>query len=226
MSTKRQVINSLRDKLKERNADSTYTNQFLYGVLLEHSKWLIRREVSAGRIYTNNSLFQTLGCTEVIETSTIDVCCPIKVNCKIYRTKNKLPKMWIDKNGPVIKTITSVDGTTEFFMTTPDAWQNKRKDPYQKMSDMKYSFFAENYLWFPENNPHRVNINGYYTDDIQHLSECHEEKKPCTRFLDTKFNIPDWLEAEMFAKALEQLAGITKRMPEDVQIDKNPNRKN
>jgi hypothetical protein len=37
--------------------------------------------------------------------------------------------------------------------------------------------------------------------------------------------LPDWLEAEMFSKALEQLAGITEKIPEDEKIDKNPNRK-
>ena len=226
MSTKRVMIESLRNKLRERNADSTYSNQFLYNSLMEHARWLIKREISAGRIYTNNSFFQTLHCLEVIESSTIDPCCPVKVNCKIYRTKNQLPEMWIDNNGPVIKTVTSVDGTTDFYLTSPHNWQVKRQDPYQKMSDLKYTFFADNYLWFPENNPHRVNINGFYVDDVAELSECKGEKSPSVRFLDTEFLLPDWLQAELFSKALEQLAGVSKRLPEDAQIDKNVNRKN
>lgn len=232
MSTKRQIINSLRDKLRERNADSNYSNQFLYNALLEHAKWLIKREIAAGRIYVNNSLFQTLKCQKVIETSTIDPCCPVKTNCKIYRTKDKLPEMWIDNFGPVIRAVSSVDGTTDFFVTSPITWQSKRNDPYQKMIDTKYAFFADNYLWFPEHNPHWVNINGFYTDDISGKSndecnpECPPGKEECVRFLDTKFQLPDWLEAEMFSRALEQIAGVTKRLPEDEQIDKNPTRKN
>ncbi len=224
MSTKRQIIELFREELRERNADSNYSNQFLYNELLKHAKWLIKREVSAGRIYINNSFFQTLSCVEVIETSTVDVCCPVKVNCKIYRTKNKLPDMWIDNNGPVLKSVSSVDGTTDFFYTNPTTWQSKRNDPYQKMADIKYSFFADNYLWFPEHNPHRVNIYGFYTEDITDLNECHE-KKECTRYLDTKFLIPDWLEGEMFGKALESMAGVTKRLPEDDEINKNDKRR-
>lgn len=226
MSTKRTVIDSLRNKLRERNADSDYTNQFLYSVLLEHAKWLIKREISSGRIYRNNSFFQTLGCQEVIETSTIEECCPVKTKCRIYRTKEKLPEMWIDNDGPVIKTVTSVDGTTDFYITSPTTWQNKRKDPYQKLINKKYAFFADGYLWFPENNPHRININGFYTDDISSKSGCHGKPKDCTRFLDTQFMLPGWLEAEMFAKALEQLAGVTSRIQDDEQIDKNSNRRN
>jgi hypothetical protein len=224
MSTKRTVIESLRNKLRERNADSNYSNQFLYNTLLEHAQWLIKREIHSGRIYSNNSFFQTLGCQEVIESSTIDPCCPVKVKCKIYRTKNKLPEMWIDNNGPVIRQVTSVDGSTEFVMVNPMVWQNKKVNPYTKMGSTKYAFIADGYLWFPEHNPHRINIIGFYTDDISEKSEC-SDSRPCVRFLDTPFPLPDWLQAEMFGKALEQLAGVSKRLPEDNQIDKNPTRK-
>lgn len=222
--TKRTAIETFRDELRERNADSNYTNQFLYNVLLNHAKWLIKREVSGGRIYVNNSFFQTLKCQEIIETSTIDPCCPIKTKCKIYRTKDKLPETWIDNEGPIIKSVSSVDSSTDFFYTNSTTWQSKKLDPYQRLSDIKYSFFADGYLWFPEHNPHRVNIFGFFTDDITNLNGCTEEK-PCVRYLDTKFMIPGWLEAEMFAKALEQMAGVTKRIPDDEKIDKNPNKK-
>lgn len=228
MSTKRQVIESLRNKLRERNADSNYSNQFLYRVLLEHSKWLIKRDISNGRIYSNTFFFRPLKCQKVIEVSLTDPCCPIKTNCKIYRTKNKIPDIWIDNNGPIIKHVSSVDspsvGTTDFQLISSTLWQNKRNDPYQKMSGQLYSFYSDGYIWFPEVNPHLVTILGFWMDDVSNLNEC--EKKECVRYLDTEFMIPHWLEAEMFAKALEQLAGISKRLPEDNEINKNPDRKN
>jgi len=228
MATKRNLIETFREMLRERNADSTYTNQFLYSILSEHAKWLIRREVSAGRIYVNNSIFQTLSCVDVIEVSTIDECCPIKTNCKIYRTKNKLPDMWIDNSGPVLKSVSSVDGSTDFFYTNATTWQSKRNDPYNRMSNMKYTFFSDNYLWFPEHNPHKVNIYGFFQDDLALLErtcEDCEDTKPCVRFLDTAFTLPEWLEAEMLSKSLQEIAGITKKLPEDVEINKNEKRK-
>jgi len=223
MSTKRQLIESLRDKLRERNADSNYTNQFLYQSLMEHAKWLIKREISSGRIYRNTFFFQLLKCQNVIEVSTVDPCCPVKTKCKIYRTECKIPDVWIDNNGPVVKTVTSVDGSTEFWITTPTTWQNKKNDPYQKKSDQMYTFFSDGYFWFPEHNPHKVNLLGFWVDDISDKNGC--STSDCVTFLDTPFYIPDWVEGEMMAKALEMLAGVTKRLPEDEQIDKNPTRK-
>jgi hypothetical protein len=37
--------------------------------------------------------------------------------------------------------------------------------------------------------------------------------------------IPDWIEAEMYEKAVSQMAGVTKRMPPDNEINKNQTRK-
>lgn len=230
LSTKRQIIADFRKMLQEQSADSTFSNQTLYNALMNQGKWLIRREIAAGRIYRNNSFFQTLPCQEIVEVSTIDPCCPVKTNCKIYRTKHKLPEMWVDTNGPVIRSVTSVDGTTDFFYTDPVTWQSKRNNPYQKMIDAKYTFPADGHLWFPEHNPHYANVSGFFIDDIALIEtkscdpDCKDEK-PCVRFLDTKFLVPDWLHAEMMARAF-QLMFPSKQLPEDAQQDKNPNREN
>lgn len=228
MVTKRQAIESLRKKLQERSEDSDYTNQDLYKALLEQSQWIIKREISAGRIYSNNSLFQLLRCIEVIEVPTSDSCCPVKTNCKIYRTKNKIPNIWNDNNGPVIKTVTSVDDTSDFFVTSPTNWQNKRNDPYQQMLKTMYSFPADGYIWIPENNPHFVNIRGFFMDDISLYQDmcgnCDGKPKECVRFLDTSFMVPEWCEAEIYAKALELLLP-SKKMPMDEEINKNSTRK-
>jgi len=224
MSTKRQVIDSLRNKLRERNADSNYTNKFLYQTLLEQAKWLIKREINKGTIYKSVSHFQTLLCQDVIETSIVDPCCPIKTNCKIYRLKCKIPDFWTDEDGPIIKSITSVDGSTAWDITTPTTWQSIRLDPYQKKSKQMYTFYSDGYFWFPEHNPHKVNILGFWTDDVSDRNGC-AENPPCVRYLDTNFQLPDWLEAEMMAKAVELLAGVSKRLPEDEEINKNPTRR-
>lgn len=224
MPSKRTVIDTFRKMLQEVGADSNYTNQFLYNTLLPVAMGLIKREISAGRVYKNTKFFQTLQCQEVIEVSSIGECCPIKTDCTIFRTKCKVPDVWQDVMGPIIKTITSVDGTTNFFYTTPTTWQNKRQDPYNRMSAEKYAFFSDGYLWFPVHNPHFINIFGFFMDDVNDLNQCIT-REGCTRYLDTQFPIPDWILAETYGKAV-QLLVPSKQAQEDVDINKNPNRKN
>lgn len=222
MATKRQVISNFRDMIKERNADSVYSNQFLYNTLFDQAKWLIKREISAGRIYKNTFFFQTLGCQEVIEVDAVTDCCPINTGCKMYRTKNKVAETWIDNNGPVIKSVTSIDGSTKFEATSSSDWLNISKNPYKKYSKEVYYFYSDGYLWFPEKNPNLINIYAFFTDDISELS-CNKEKK-CISYLDTIFPVPDWIESEMYAKALQLLFPSIQK-PEDQKINKNTNRK-
>lgn len=226
--TKRQAIQKFRKDLNERNADSSFTNKYLYDSLLVHAKWLIKREVSAGRIYKNNSFFQTLPVREVIAVSSIPEGLGIETKCKIFRTKSKLPEMWLDNDGPIIKSISSLDRSNTFTVISPNEWYTKKQDPYQKYNKEKYCFYLDEYLWFPEHNPNLVLINAFFMDDVSRLHEdcvsCNEDGD-CMKYLDTKLNVPDWVEGEMFAKAIEQVAGITKRLPEDEQIDKNATRK-
>lgn len=223
MVTKRQMIENLRNKLRERNADSNYSNQFLYQVLVEHAKWLIKREIKKGIIYSNSFFFKPLKCQKVIEVPIIDECCPIKTNCKIYRTECKIPDIWIDDGGPVVYSVDSVDGSTNFFITTPSGFSSRKDDPYVRKIQTYYTFYADGYFWFPEHNPHLIDIVGFWVDDVTQFNGCG--KKECVRFLDTAFIVPPWVEAELLAKALEQLAGVSKRLPEDEQVDKNPTRK-
>lgn len=227
MESKRIAIDSLRQKLRERNADSDFSNQFLYKVLLEQAQWLIKREVSAGKVYRNISLFQPF-VVDVIEVDSVDPCTGIKTGCKIYRTIDKLPSMWTDNDGPIISNINSIDRSTSFFVTNYKTWISKQNNPYYSTANVKYAFFFDGYIWFPKHNPNKVIIDGYFKDDINLVNrpcqEC-EDQKECVRFLDTKFRVPDSVVAEMYAKALEQIAGITKRLPGDEEINKNSTRR-
>lgn len=225
MSTKREMIDSLRNKLREKNADSTYTNQFLYQTLLEQAKWLILRESSAGRIWGSNFLFQSFT-VKMVEVSTVPSCLPIKTGCKIYRSAERLPEVWQDGNGAILKSVSSVDGSTDFFYTTSGVWRHKQNDPYRRKFDQKYCYFEDGYLWVPEVNPHYVTILSYFIDDVNLSSQNPDcDTKECVRFLDTIFTAPQWVEAELLSKAVELLAGVSKRMPEDEEINKNTTRK-
>lgn len=224
MLTNRDAISQLRDSLKEKSADSTYSNQFLYNILMKHAAWIVRREVSAGRIYRNNYIFQTLTCFDIMEVSPIDKDCDIKTACKIYRTVRKLPKLFQDENGAIIKEVKSIDGSEIFTDTNSSNWSNIESSPYFKYNKTNYYIYMHGHLFFPVKAPKKIVVVGYFVNDVSNEGTCGQPKK-CSKFMDDYFRIPEWLEGEIFGKALEELAGITKKMPEDEQIDSNPTRK-
>lgn len=222
--TKRSIINTLRQEIKELSSDTFYSNKFLYTVLIKHAMWIVKREIRSGKVYKNMSLFKSLKCIKVVESSIIDPSCPIQLECNIWRTDKRLPETWQDDYGPVIKYAMSIDDSTRFHLISKEEWINKRNSPYAKWDKTKYCIFSDGYLWFPVHNPRLINVYGYWIDGAEFHSECGDGKK-CNRYLDSEFSVPDWTIAEITSKALEQLAKVTKALPNDEQIDKNETRK-
>lgn len=222
--TNREIISKLRKRIQEKDADSTYTNKFLYSCLQEHAKWLIKREISAKRIYKSKRLFQTRPCIPVIKASKINEACPIKTNCVVYRTRYRLDEMWQDEFGPLILRVTSIDGSTEFTLVSPQDYTNKLNDPYFKYNKTLYAIYEDGYIWFEDKAPKKINVTFYPKYDITGKYGCNVGCcEDCISFLDQQFMIPDWLEAEVIAKVLEQLIGSTKQILEDNVINKEPN---
>jgi hypothetical protein len=230
--TVREIIDSFRSKIKERSIDTIYTNGQLFQFLKEQFEWIMAREASAGRVWTSTYMFQVIRGLEVIEVSKIDGTCPIKNCCKIYRTKDKLPPIWRDKSGTIIRLVTSIDGSTSFFVTSSWAYSNKKNDPYKKFSSEKYVFYQDGYLWFPEHNPNRINVDAFFEEDLSYINskrnDCEGcfEKEDCVRYMDTDMRLPDWVLAESISKAAELLLGTAGRLQQDNNIDKNDTRRN
>lgn len=224
--TNREIIAKLRKRIQEKDIDSTFTNKFLYSSLKEHAKWLIKREISADRIYRSRDLFQTRPCMPVVKASKISDCCPIKTKCIVYRTRYKLDEAWSDEYGPLITRVTSIDGSVEFMPLSVQDYKRKKDSPYAQYDKALYVFYDDNYLWFEEEAPKKINITYFPQDDITGKYGCTPDccDNICVSILDKKFMIPGWVEAELLDKLVNQLTGTTKRMPEDTSVDKNTNR--
>ena len=224
--TTREMISKLRKRIQEKDADSTFTNKFLYSSLKEHAKWLIKREISAGRIFRSKDLFQTRPCLPVVRASKIDDCCPIVTNCVVYRTRYKLDNAWEDEYGPLISRVTSIDGSTEISVVSPRDYMRKKENPYFKFDRSFYAIYENGYIWFEDNAPKKINVTYFPEEDIVGKYGCKKNccDNACVSALDKKFMLPSWVEAELLDKLVTQLLGTTKRIPEDTSIDKNTNR--
>lgn len=224
MSTKREMISRLRNKLREVSADSLYFPKFLFSVLKEHATWIIRREWSSNRIFRNKALFQRIPCINTVEVSKIDPNCLVGGK-NVYRTECQLPELWQSELGVIIKRVSSLDNHTEFKVLSWSEWENKSKSPYLKMTREKYCYEHDRYIYFPQDHPRKVSIEALIIGSANDICDCGGEKA-CVRFLDTPFGVPEWVEAEIIDKAVQQLLGQTSRVQNDENINSNNNIRN
>lgn len=232
MLTNREAIHKTKRLFREINADTRLSDRVVFSLLENHAKWLIYRESEKLKLIKMDSLFQPYNCVEVIEAPLIDPCCGIKNLCTVYRTKEKLPPLYEDSMGVIIKNITTIDNQTSLTLIKPSEWERKQNNPWiPKDKKNKFCFYFDGYLYFPNGSWKKVNVPGLYTRDISDINlcddclTCKDETKQCRRFLDKNFIIPDFLEAQMFDAVIRDLSNTYKKLPEKSnEINKNDNK--
>lgn len=230
--TIRQAIHRVKRLFREINADSRLSDRTVYSLMLNHAKWLIYRESEKFNLIKTDYPFQKLKCVKVIEAPLIDPCCGIKSKCTVYRTEEKLPDIYEDGMGVIIRAVTTIDGSKSLAQIKASEWERKQDNPWlNKNKKNSFFFFNDGYLYFPNGTWKMVEIEAMFKEDISDInlcdnpSTCEDETKLCRRFLDTNFIIPEYLEAQMYDSVIKDLANTYKRLPEkSVEINKNDNK--
>jgi hypothetical protein len=213
MTTLRESISRIRNVFKLVNEDAFLTDRFIYSLLLKYAKALIRRQDNENKLMQYDSLFETLPYIELIEVDKIEAdCAGIKTGCKIMRTKKKLPKLMTGKDGPILRTVSSIDGSDIFFQTLPATYLAMTKSTNFKYNKTHYYWYKNGYLYFPDVIWEAVSVEGMYEEPVDDF--CNENNSECTMAQDRNFAIPDYLFAEMEQMTQQELMTLGK-IPSD-----------
>jgi len=225
MKTRGQQIAKARQFIKETNADSRMTDRFIWSIIDPHIRWMIKRESGNLKIMHYDTIFQTLKGVPVEQVSTIDECIDVKTKCTIYRTVFKLPSIYEDEDGVIIKSVFSIDGSNDFIPIKINEYMRKLEDPNSKYDKSKYYFYNNGYLYFPNHRIDKVMIKALFEYDLENIcSTCPAPSFSCKSFSEHQVYFPDKLEGELWSYVEKDLIAY-KQIPTDEQIDKNENRK-
>jgi len=212
-----EAVSRVRNQIKSVKQDAFLTDRFLYSILLKHAKWLMKREDSKFKMLSFSSVIQSLDNVELIEVDKVEACCiGVSSGCTIKRTKNKLPVFMQGYIGPLIRNITSIDGSKELVPTLPSSYIKLSNTPNFKYNKAKYYWYLNDYLYFPNLDWDAVRVEGIFEDDINQFT-CAADS--CMVRSDQYFNIPDYLHGEMEAAALKDLYAMF-QLPSDPTGDK------
>jgi len=228
----REAIHRIKRLFREINADSRLSDRTVYSLMQNHAKWLIYRESEKLKLLKVDKTFQKLKCVEVIEAPLVDPCCGLRNCCTIYRTKDRLPEMYEDSVGVIMKSVTTVDGLTSLTSIKASEWERKQGNPWlDNTRKNNFYFFFDGYLYFPNGTWKMVEVIALFKEDISDMNlcddkgTCEDETKVCKRFLDKEFILPEYLEAQMYDAVIKDLSNTYKRLPEKSnEINKNDNK--
>jgi hypothetical protein len=190
-------------------------------LLLKHGKFLMRRQDSQNKVMKFNPVFQALNFVELVETDKVQAhCIGLSSDCTIKRTAEKLPSFMEGYWGPLIRSVTSVDGSDEFMPTYPTTYLNMTRQRNFRYNTTRYYWFLGGYLFFPNLDWDAVKVEGVFEEDISRYNcDCADD---CIPRQDQLFNVPDFLDADMDRMVLQDL-GILEQTPPDFKDDKQSN---
>jgi hypothetical protein len=211
------VVSRLRSQIKGIKQDAFITDRMIYTFVLKTAKFLMKREDSKNKLLSFSSVIQTMDYVELISVDRVEACCTgISSDCTIKRTKNKLPIFLQGYFGPLIRTISSLDGSEEMQPIIPSSYNNIVKSKSFKYNKTKYFWYLNDYLYFPDLEWDAVRIEGIFEDDI---SEWTCEADSCVVRQNQSFNVPDYLLAELEIQVFKDFMGLY-QIPADPGNDK------
>lgn len=207
-----QAISRIRNLIKAVKTDAFITDRFIYSMITKYAAMYIKQELEKKRYGALTPFFKTLPCVDLIEVDKVEACCDVQSGCTIMRTKEKLPKIMSSIDGPLIRTVSSVDGATEIENTTPLTYTRYAKTSGAKYNKTKYYWYINDYMYFPDTDWESVKIDALFEGDISSF-QCENK---CQSIQDTPAPFPEHLYALIEQGVLKEL-GFSQQIPPDTE---------
>jgi hypothetical protein len=217
MTTVGEAITRMRNALKAVKEDSFLTDRVIYYALLKYGQALLKREDNQYRLMKISSIFSVLPFVELIDVDKIEAgCTGVYSGCYFKRTKNKIPSILNGILGPIIRTVSSIDGSEIMFRTNPGTWVSITKSTTFKYNKRKYFWFLNGYLYFPNIDWDAVRVEAVFDGDKSDFL-CESDDQ-CQLKQDLQFPFPDYLFSEIEQYTLKELTMIA-QIPVDGNDD-------
>ena len=204
-----EAISRVRNTLKAVKEDPFLTDRTIYYSIIKYGQSLMKREDNQLRLMKISNIFKVLPYAELIEVDKVEASCVgVHSGCYFKRTKEKVPDLLTGIQGPIFRTVSSIDGSIELFRTDPGTYVSMTKSTTFKYNKRKYWWYLEGYLYFPDLDWDAVRIEAIFENDVE---KCDDE---CILRQDQALNIPDYLFSEIEQYVVQELT-MTMQVPAD-----------
>ena len=210
MTTIGQAISRVRNTLKAVKEDPFLTDRTIYSALLKYGQTLIKREDNQYRLMRMSQIFKVMPYVELIDVDKVEAgCMGVYSECYFKRSKEKLPTILDGMFGPLIRTVSSIDGTIEMFRTEPGTWASITKSTTFKYNKRPYFWYLNGYLYVPNVDWDAVRIEAIFDGQ---LDTCDSD--PCIIRQEDPFVLPEYLFSEVEQYVVKELT-MTMSIPTD-----------
>jgi len=216
MTTIGEAVSRVRNVLKAVKEDPFLTDRTIYYALTKYGQTLLKREDNQFRLMKISSIFQVLPYVELIDVDKVEAgCIGIYSGCYFKRSKDKLPTIFDGAMGPIIRTVSSIDGSIEMFRTDPGTWVSITRSTTFKYNKRPYFWYLNGYLYVPNVDWDAIRLEAVFEGKVE---SCDTD--PCLIRQDDPLPFPEYLfsEVEQFViKELTMAIQVPTDGPDDSQ---------
>jgi hypothetical protein len=205
-----EAISRVRNAVKGAKEDAFLTDRNIYFLLTKYGQTLLKREDNQFRLMKISSIFQVLPYLELIDVDKVEAgCIGIYSGCYFKRTKDKLPTILNGALGPIIRTVSSIDGTIELFRTDPGTYVSMTKTTTWKYNRSLYFWYLNGYMYFPNIDWEAIRMEAIFEGQVD---TCTTDD--CLIKQDQPLPFPEYLFSEIEQFTVKELT-ISLQAPSD-----------
>ena len=214
MTTIGEAVSRVRNALKAVKEDPFLTDRTIYYALTKYGQTLLKREDNQFRLMKISSIFKVLPYVELIDVDKVEAgCFGVYSHCYFKRSKEKLPTIFDGAMGPIIRTVSSIDGGIEMFRTDPGTWVSITKSTTFKYNKRPYFWYLNGYLYVPNVDWDAIRVEAIFEGKVE---SCDTD--PCTVRQDDPLPFPEYLFSEIEQFVIKELT-MAMEVPTDGSDD-------
>jgi hypothetical protein len=201
MTTIGESISRVRTYLKQLKKILFLTDRQLYFAIQKYAKTLIKREDNQFRLMKMSSIFKVLPYIRIIDVDKVEAgCIGVYSECYFKRSKDKLPSILDGMFGPLMRTVSSIDGGIEMFRTDPGTWVSITKSTTFKYNKRPYFWYLNGYIYVPNVDWDAIRVEAIFENEVR---TCDSDD--CMIMQDQALNVPEYLFSEIEQFVIKEL---------------------
>ena len=210
MTTIGEAVSRVRNTLKAVKEDPFLTDRTIYYAITKYGQTLLKREDNQFRLMKISSIFKVLPYIELIDVDKVEAgCIGIYSGCYFKRSKERLPTIFDGALGPIIRTVSSIDGSIEMFRTDPGTWVSITKSTTFKYNKRPYFWYLNGYLYCPNIDWDAIRVEAVFEGKVE---SCDTDA--CLVRQDDPLPFPEYLFSEIEQFVVKELT-MTMQVPTD-----------
>lgn len=202
--TRREAISRVKNSLKGIKRDERISNQYVNSVLNSVAQLLIKQDSRNKKLFQNLSNLSTFEC-ERLEDVNLQSCSPMIINncSSVKQSVTTFPSPYYSYTNKPLIYVSGIDDSEEMIATSPFEYAQYKKGEFK--GKKKYYWFENNKIIVPDNELEYIKVRGFFQENYSYEGA----------FLDQTFNVPEYLQKDLFRLALEEIFTFNKRINSD-----------